>query len=136
MADLITIEEARHHLRIDDYNSNSGPDDPWLNTFIPAISEAVFTWLKDDWRAYVIELDADGNEVEDSSGALVPAVDSSGNMTVKPAVKAACLVELAVQFRFRDGDGNTAVPSHEGHGYILCRAATALLAGLRKTTVK
>lgn len=130
MVDLVTTAEARTHLRTDT------ADDPWLAIFIPAISEAVLRWLKDWWRAYVLETDADGNEVFDSAGDGIPLVDSNGDYTVKPVVKAAVLIELAGQFRFREGEGvDNVVPAEAGHGYILNKGATALLAALRKSTV-
>lgn len=136
MVDLITIDEARAHLRLDNFDSSGGADDAWLATWIPAVSQAVMTWLKDDWRAYVIELDSDGAQVIDSAGDPVPALDSSGDPTPKPVVRAAALIELGSQFRFREGEGDNVVPDNAGHGYILCKTATALLAGLRKSTAR
>lgn len=136
MLNLVTLAEARYHLRIDDYGTDGGPDDPWLEIFIPAISDAVATWLKDEWRLYVPELDSDGAVVFDSSGDAVPALDSDGLPTPRPAVRGAVLVELASQFRFREGEGGNVVPSEAGHGYVLSKGATALLAGLRKSTVR
>lgn len=134
MTDLVTTAEARIHLRTDT------ADDTWLAIFIPAISDAVLRWLKEDWRAYVPEFDADGNPVVDSAGDEVPAVDSAGDYTVKPAVKAAVLIELAWQFRFREGPGeheHTATGDlYSGrYGYILSRGATALLHSVRKSTI-
>lgn len=129
MVDLVTTAEARIHLRADT------ADDPWLAIFIPAISDAVFRWLKEDWRVYVPEFDADGNPVVDSNGDDIPAVDSNGDMTVKPVIKAAVLVELASQFRFREGEGDNVVPADAGHGYILSKGATALLQACRKSTI-
>jgi hypothetical protein len=130
MTDLVTTAEARIHLRADT------ADDGWLAIFIPAISEAVLRWLKEDWRAYVTELDADGNPVIDSNGDEIPVIDSNGERTVKPVVKAAVLVELAGQFRYREGEGaDNVVPSEAGHGYMLNKGATALLASLRKSTL-
>lgn len=130
MTDLVTNAEARAQLRIDDDS-----EDAWLAIFIPAISDAVARWLKDDWRLYVTELDEDGSPILDSSGDEVPVIDTSGHYEVKPSVRAAVLIELASQFRFRDGDGVATVPPEAGHGYTLCAAATALLAPLRKSTV-
>jgi len=135
MIDLVTVAEARAHLRIDDFDSGGGPDDLWLSIFIPAISEAVALWLKDDWRLYEWELDDDGNTVLDSSGDAVPAIDSNGQTTTRFAVKAAILVELERQYRFRGGESEADVQSHEGHGYTLGKGATALLSPLRKSTV-
>lgn len=131
MLELVTVADARLHLRID-----NSADDAWLAIFIPSISDAVARWLKDWWRLYVVELDANNDPVIDSSGDQVPVVDTSGHYEVKPSVRAAVLVELASQYRFREGDGVATVPSEAGYGYTLCNAATALLSPLRKSTVK
>lgn len=132
MTDLVTLAEAKAHLRVD-----SDADDTWLAIFIPAISAAVLSWLKDDWRAYETMVDSNGDPIEDSNGDQFPVLDSNGDpATVLPHVKAAALVELGQQYRFRDGSGAEAVPSHEGHGYVLGRGATALLQAKRKTTVR
>lgn len=130
MADLVTVEDAKQHIRID-----NDADDAWLEVFIPAISDAVMSWLKDEWRAYILATDADGNVLTDSAEVPIIALDSNGEATVKPRVKAAVLVELAQQYRFRDGSGAAAVPAHAGHGYVLGTGATSLLNALRKTTV-
>lgn len=78
---------------------------------------------------YEPELDSAGQIVIDSSGDPIPTE------VVRWSVKAAVLVELASQYRYREGEGDNAVPSHAGHGYALCRAATDLLTPLRKSTV-
>lgn len=129
MADLVTLEQARTHLRTD-----TDADDAWLEMMIPAISGAVFSWLKEDWRAYVPATDANGEVIVDSNGDPIPFEDSNG-FTVKPLVMAAVLVELGQQYRFRDGSDAAAVPSHWGHGYVLGAGATSLLSGTRKSTV-
>lgn len=131
---LITPEEARQQLRLDPPDSAGGADDAWLDMFIPAISEAVAAWLKDPWRLYVSERDSDGVVVVDSDGNPVPAEDSSGDPIVHPTVRAAVAIELASQYRFREGEGDNRVDQAEGHGYMLSRGATALLTGLRKPT--
>lgn len=130
MIELVTIEEARAHLRIDDVDSDGSPDDLWLSIFMPAISEAVANWLKDEWRLYVAEVDS-GGVVVDSSGDPVPALP----LAARPVVKAATLIELERQYRFRGGESEADVQSHEGRGYTLGKGATALLSGLRKSTV-
>jgi hypothetical protein len=129
--ELVTIAEAKAQLRIDD-----SADDAWLGIFIPAVSQAIALWLKDVWRLYVVETDADGNVIEDSSGTPIPVEDSNGPV-VNPVVKGAVLIELASQTRFREGDGENRMESlgAAAHGYILSRGATALLSGLRKPTV-
>jgi len=131
MPNLVTIPEAAAHLRLD-----NDADEAWLEIFIPAISQAVLLWLKEDWRAYVPADDSNGDPLMDSNGDTIPALDSNGEPFPKPVVKAAVLVELAQQYRFRDGSGAQAVPSHWGHGYTLGAGATSLLTPLRKSTVQ
>lgn len=133
---LVTLDEARYQLRLDPPDSSGdAPDDPWLNVFIPAISEAVALWLKDSWRLYVPERDSAGEIVVDSDGDPVPSVDSSGEPIVHPAVRSAVLIELSSQFRFREGEGDNRVEQSEGHGYVLNKTSTALLTALRRPTV-
>ena len=120
---LVTIEEARTHLQVDTL-----AHDPWLKVWIPAVEEAVFSWLKDPLRAY------EKSGQEDSNGDPIQLEDSNGPIA-RPIVKAAVLVELAQQFRFRDGFGAAAVPAHWGHGHVLGVGATSLLAALRKGTL-
>lgn len=137
MLELVTKSDARHHLRLDyevDSDGEHGPDDGWLDIAIPAVSGAVALWLKDGWRLFVEEVDSDGNIVRDSNDDPIPAEDSDGPI-VHPTVRLAVLVELASQYRFREGEGDNAVPSHEGHGYVLSKGATALLAARRRPTV-
>ena len=125
---LVTLAEAKQHLMVD-----TSAGDLWLTMAIEGVSDAVLRWLKKDWRAYVLLEDSNG-VVLDSSGEPYPLEDSNG-LIVKPVVKMATLVELAVQYRFRDGDGAPAVPSHWGHGYVLSAGPTSLLSALRKSTV-
>lgn len=133
--ELVTVEQARAHLRLD-ADSAGGPDDLWLQDAIPDVSDAVALWLKDEWRLYVIERLPDGEPVLDSSGEPVPAVDSSDLPIVRPAVRRAVLLELASQYRFREGEGDNVVPADAGHGYVLSKGTTALLAPLRRSTVR
>lgn len=135
MLELVTAEEARHQLRLDEPGSDGGPDDGWLAIWIPAVSEAVASWLKDRWRLYLPSRDSDNEIILDSDDLPVPAEDSNGDPIVHPIVRAAVLVELASQFRFREGEGDNRVEAHEGYGYTLSKTATALLSGLRKSTV-
>lgn len=134
MLELVTVEDARHQLRLDEPGSDGGPDDPWLAIAITAISEAVRLWLKADWRLYLPARDSAGDVIVDSAGNPVPAEDSNGPI-VHPAVRLAVLVELSSQFRFREGEGDNAVPADAGHGYVLNKASTALLTPLRRPTV-
>lgn len=130
MTQLISIEEARDHLRID-----TDAEDLWLDLWISVVSSAVLAWLKDDWRAYEPAVDSNGDALEDSAGDEIPLLDQLGNPTPKAQVKGAVLIEIAQHYRFRDGSGVAAVPSQWGYGYTLGAGATALLAPLRKTTI-
>lgn len=135
MLELVTLDQAREHLRLD-YDVAGGPDDPWLEVMIPAISQAVALWLKDEWRLYVPERDAGGEIVTDDNGTPVPAEDGDGDPIVQPVVRAAVLIELDSAYQFRSGEGrdNTVTPD-AGYGYVLNKASTALLQTLRKPTV-
>lgn len=126
---LVTLQEAKDHLLVD-----TSAGDSWLNMAIEGVSDAVLRWLKKDWRAYQLLEDSNGDVVTYSDGEPIVLEDSNGPL-VKPVVKMAALVELAVQYRFRDGDGAPAVPSNWGHGHVLSAGATSLLAALRKSTI-
>ncbi|HDS1091712.1 TPA: phage gp6-like head-tail connector protein [Stenotrophomonas maltophilia] len=130
MREFITPADAREQMRID-----SDADDRWLAIWIPAVSESVAAWLKQEWRLYVLQRDSDGELIRDSVGRPVPAEDSGGEPILHPSVIAATLLELSSQYRFREGEGDNVVPSDAGHGYVLSKAATAQLAPLRRTTV-
>jgi hypothetical protein len=130
--DLVTLQEAYEHLRLD-YDSNGSSDDAWLTVFIAAISEAVSVWLKVDARLYVPEVDSSGEPLLDSAGDPIPAYP----LVVRPVVKAAVLIELGSQYRFREGEGvDNVVPDAAGWGYVLNKTSTALLTPLRKSTVR
>lgn len=131
MAAFVTLEEVKSQLMMD-----NDAADGWINMMILAISGAVMSWLKEEWRAYEVLRDAAGKIMVDSNGDPIVLTDSNGDALVNPIVKAATLVEIASQFRFRDGDGAPAVPSHAGHGYVLSAGPTSLLSGLRRSTVK
>ena len=135
MLELVTIDDARQQLRLDEIDSNGGADDAWLVLAIPGVSEAVRSWLKDDWRLYLPERDTAGEVITDTDGDPIPAEDSNGNPITHPTVRLAVLLELASQFRYREGEGENVVPADAGHGYTLSKGATAILAGLRKPTV-
>lgn len=121
---LVTYEQASDHLRLD-----TDAEMAWVNDAIEDVSDAVATWLKDSWRLYM------PSGFEDSQGNPIPAEDSQGNPIVRPVVRRAVLIELAQQFRFRDGSGAAAVPAHWGHGYVLGAGATSMLSGLRRSTL-
>lgn len=130
MAELVTRAEVKSQLMMD-----NDAADGWIDMMIVAISDAVLSWLKDEWRAYLVLRDADGAMLLDSNGDPILLTDSNGDLIPRAVVRAATLVEIASQFRFRDGDGAPAVPSHTGHGYVLSAVPTSLLSGLRRSTV-
>lgn len=127
---LVTLAQAKEHLRID-----GDADDGWLEIMIPGVSEAVLVWLKNPGRAYVPEVDSNGDPVIGPNGNPMPDVDSNGDPIIRPVVRSAVLLELAQQYRFRDGKDAPTAPSHFGHGYVLGVGATSLLNGLRRSTV-
>ena len=126
---LVTLQEAKDHLLVD-----TSAGDAWLTMAIESVSDAILRWLKKDWRAYELLEDSNGDFITYSDGDPIVLEDSSGPI-VKPVVKMATLVELAVQYRFRDGDGAPMVPSNWGHGYVLSAGPTSLLGALRKSTI-
>lgn len=134
--DLVSLQEAYEHLRLD-YDSNGSADDAWLTVFIAAISEAVSLWVKVEARLYNPELDSAGNPILDSGGDPVPAEP----LVARPVVKAAVLVELGGVYRYREGEGDNDMPqggrsiNGQGYGYVLNRTSTALLTTLRRPTV-
>ena len=132
MVALVAIEQARVQLRV----AAGTPDDEWIALFIPVVSAAVASWLKDSWRLYEPELDSAGGVVVDSNGDPVAALDSSLEPVVRAEVQGAVLVELAWQYRYREGEGDNVVPADAGHGYVLSKGATALLVPLRRSTVR
>jgi len=119
---LVTLQEVKDHCAVD-----TDALDARLSRIAEDASDAVLGWLGKPWRAYV------PSGALDSNGDPVPAVDSNGDWLVKPRVRRAVLLECASQFRFPDGEGAAAVPSHWGHGHALCAGATAQLVTLRKS---
>lgn len=132
MVALVTPEQARFQLRV----AAGTPDDEWIALFIPVVSAAVASWLKESWRLYEPELDSAGEVVVDSNGDPVAALDSSLDPVVRAEVQGAVLLELASQYRYREGEGDNVVPDAAGHGYVLSKGATALLVPLRRSTVR
>lgn len=122
MKPLLTLTEARNHLRIDGTD-----DDAWLTLAIGGVTAAIVSWLRSEERCYSTEID--------DFGERVVKVDAAGNPVVSPVVKIAALNELGMQYRFREGSSDLRAPDSWGHGYVLGIGSTALLSGLRKPTV-
>lgn len=121
MTPLVTLEEARNHLRID-----SDDDDPDLSLKVLAASAAVQNYLKKPWAIYEYEFDTNGDVIEDSDGRPLLALDSDGVPIPRYEVKAACLLMLGYLFKDRDNDER-----HEYETGYLPRPVTALLYALR-----
>lgn len=130
MREFVTTDAARAQLRLD-----TDADGEWLAIWIPAVSEMVAAWLKQDWRLYLLKRDAAGALVRDAAGVPMPVLDQQDNPVLHPSVVAATLLELASQYRYREGEGDNVVPADAGHGYVLTKAATAQLVPLRRATV-
>ncbi|OOW67431.1 hypothetical protein Xmlh_17355 [Xanthomonas axonopodis pv. melhusii] len=130
MREFVTTDAARAQLRLD-----TDADGEWLAIWIPAVSEMVAAWLKQDWRLYLLKRDAAGELVRDASGVPMPVLDQQDNPVLHPSVIAATLLELASQYRYREGEGDNVVTADAGHGYVLTKAATAQLVPLRRATV-
>lgn len=115
--ELVAKADAYEHLRID-FDEDGSFDDPWLDIWIPAVSESVALWLKDPALLYE------------------PPTEPPTDPVVRWVVRAAVLTELDSQYQFRAGEGkDNVVPADAGYGYVLNKAATALLAPLRRSTV-
>lgn len=130
MVEFVTKSQAKEQLRLE-----PGADDLWLDFAIPAVSAAVDSWLKSPWRRYELQRDSTGAPITGADGVPLPVLDDDQNPVLAQQVVLATLVELASQYRFREGEGDNTVAAEAGHGYVLSRAATALLAPLRRSTV-
>ena len=108
----------------------------WASLAWPRACRVSARWLKDSWRLYEPEIDSAGEVVLDSNGDPVAALDSSLEPVVRAEVQGAVLVELASQYRYREGEGDNVVPDAAGHGYVLNKASTSLLQPLRRSTVR
>lgn len=109
MVMLVTLQQAKDHLRID---TADGDND--LTLKISAASNAVLNYLKRSGLAYEYEVDTAGDAIYDSAGDPVFLLDTAGDKTVLPEVQAAVLIMLGVIYIDRDAKdfvegGNTSV---------------------------
>lgn len=118
---LVTLQQASDHLRRD-----TDADDADLSLKVLAASSAVLAYLKSRRNLYVNETDENGDDVLDSAGLPIPAVDSAGEMTVRYNIQAATLLMLGYLYRDRDADSDKAYQQ----GYLPA-PVTALLYPLR-----
>lgn len=115
---LVTLEQAKSHLRID---TNAG--DPDLTLMIEGASGAILNHLQGGNR-FVQEVDGQGSPVFDEDGGPVYTD------VVLPEVKSATLLLVGYLNKDRDTDKD-----HEYEYGVLPRPVTALLAMLRKPTL-
>ncbi|MAS10305.1 head-tail connector protein [Salinisphaera sp.] len=101
MPSLITADEAKEHLRLDD------ADTPWLNMAIPTVENAVIMWCGSESRLY------------------------NADDELHECVRLAVLVELARQYIQREGPQQKNQIDWFMNGYSLGPGATALLQPLR-----
>ena len=131
---LIEIDDARLHLRADDTDS-----DEWFHLWIPVVSQAILSWLGDTWRLYELQRDSKDKIVTDENGVPIPMRHPDGRPIIHLLVRGAALIELAEIYTKREGEGRSYVTqagnSGGAWGYTLSAGATALLQGLRKSTV-
>lgn len=117
---LVTLQQASDHLRRD-----TTADDSDLTLRIHAASGAVMNYLKSS-SPYELEVDSNGAPILDSSGRVIPVLDSNQLPLVRWEVKAAVLLMVGYLYRLRDDNQDTAFE----RGY-LPMPVTALLYPLR-----
>jgi hypothetical protein len=121
----VTLQRAKQHLNMD-----HDLDDPLIEAYIGAASEAVKNYLKSA-SPYEVERDSNDDPILDSSGDSIYAVDSNGDKIVRYAVQAATLLQLG--FLYKDRDENADGAYDMG---FLPKPVTALLYSLRDPACK
>lgn len=121
----VTLQQAKQHLNMD-----HDLDDPLIEVYIGAASEAVKNYLKSA-SPYEVERDSNDDPILDSSGDPIYAVDSSGDKIVRYAVHAATLLQLGFLYKDRDENADGAYDM----GY-LPKPVTALLYSLRDPALR
>lgn len=121
----VTLTRAKQHLNMD-----HDLDDPLIEAYIGAASEAVKNYLKSA-SPYEVERDSNDDPIFDSSGDPIYAVDSNGDKIVRYAVKAATLLQLGFLYKDRDENADGAYDM----GY-LPKPVTALLYSLRDPALR
>jgi hypothetical protein len=121
----VTLARAKQHLNMD-----HDLDDPLIEAYIGAASEAVKNYLKSA-SPYEVERDSNDDPILDSSGDPIYAVDSNGDKIVRYAVQAATLLQLG--FLYKDRDENAGEAYQMG---FLPKPVTALLYPLRDPALR
>jgi hypothetical protein len=118
MTMLVSLAEAKLHLRIDDDDSGGSDDDPDLTLKIHAASGAVLNYIRASEPTFL-----------DSSGDVI--VDTSGDPVGIPyEVKAATLLLLGDLYKERD-----AVNAAEWEHGFLPRSVLSILYPFRRPTL-
>ena len=109
--EYVTLEEAREHCRVD-----STDLDDQLARLIQSASSAVKNYLKSAYP-FQPELDSMGDIELDSSGNVIYAVDSAGDKIMRPEVKWATLILVAIGLTQTEGEAGIINPQWS-HGYL------------------
>lgn len=118
---LVTIEQARDHLRSDDTDDNAD-----LNLKIEAASAAVLRYVTASrWEP---QRDQDGVPILDADGNETPALDGDGKKIIRTELKMGTLLMVAYLYNERDGSNKNGDPN------FLPAGVTAILYDLRKPT--
>lgn len=96
--DLVTLDQARKQCRIDDYDSDGGPDDDSLELYISAASRAVLNYL-------------DGAAFLDSDGGVIAS-------DIPEDVQLATLYLVAEFFKNREAAQDGAIDAQYGYGFL------------------
>lgn len=131
MVMLVTLEQAKDHLRVD---TDDGDSD--LTLKINGASNAVLNYLKTSGVAYEYDRDSSGDVVYDSSGDPVYVLNSSGDLVPLPEVQAAVLILLGTLYIDRDAQEFVEGGITQSLGELtLPRTVKWLLDPLRRPTV-
>lgn len=127
MIQLVTLDEAKMHLRITDDDQDAD-----VTFRVMAASSAVLNYLNGARNLYVPEIDSNGDFVTDDDGYYVALEDSDGKQ-IRQEVKAATLILLADMYANREGAAGTVAAA-----YLMAMPmpAQALLYPLRDPVIR
>ena len=125
MTRLVTLEEAKAHLRVD-----HDLDDLDITLKIEAASAAVLAYIED---AQYLFLDTGGEPIEFDTTDTSTELEQSA-LRARSLCQQATLLVLGEFYRNREPAATDVVPDRFGYGY-LPRAVVALLAPLRTPTL-
>ena len=120
MIKLVSVATVMEQLHLDNDMQTA-----WLDVAIAGVSAAVVAWVGGIER--LAPVDSSGNPTIDSDG-VVEDVDGAAVLAV--------LVEVAYQYRFREGAAEQDQGDWYATGYVLNMSSTALLTPLREPVVR